>query len=79
MDFENNEGLRAVGRERMMVAEDLSETIHNRHLTSHAVDVEACPDGKASWAMPLYAYIAGAVRQAASLSQTCWSIISPRR
>lgn len=66
VDFDISEGLRTVEREKLMVAEGHSETMHSRHLTGHAVDVVAFTGGQVSWAMPLYADIAGAVRQAAT-------------
>ncbi len=37
-----------------MVAEGHSQTMHSRHLTGHAVDVDAFVNGAVSWDWPLY-------------------------
>ncbi|ATF92399.1 M15 family metallopeptidase [Cedecea neteri] len=64
VDFAVTEGLRSVAREKEMVAEGHSETMHSRHLTGHAVDVVAYASGQVSWTWSLYAAIAQAVKQA---------------
>lgn len=66
VDFGITEGLRSVDREKQMVAEGHSQTMHSRHLTGHAVDVDAVVNGAVSWDWPLYDQIAQAFKQASA-------------
>ncbi|SQC93433.1 Uncharacterised protein [Cedecea neteri] len=49
VDFAVTEGCAPLPREKEMVAEGHSETMHSRHLTGHAVDVVAYASGQVSW------------------------------
>ncbi|EBN4455651.1 M15 family metallopeptidase [Salmonella enterica] len=66
VDFGVTEGLRSMAREKEMVAEGHSETMHSRHLTGHAVDVVAYVNGAVSWDWSLYEQIAVAFKQASA-------------
>lgn len=66
VDFVVIEGLRTKERQRELVASGASKTMDSRHITGHAVDlVPIGPDGKASFAWPLYEKLAPAVKAAA--------------
>lgn len=60
------EGRRTLARQRLLVAQGASKTLRSRHLTGHAIDVAAMAGTKISWALPLYANIADAFREAAA-------------
>lgn len=54
IDFGVSEGLRTLQRQKLMVAEGKSKTIHSKHLPqadglSHAVDLYVLVNGRASW------------------------------
>ncbi|EDA5930028.1 M15 family metallopeptidase [Salmonella enterica subsp. enterica serovar Java] len=66
VDFGVTEGLRSMAREKEMVAEGHSETLHSRHLTGHAIDVVAYVNGAVSWDWSLYKQIAAAFEQASA-------------
>lgn len=57
------EGLRSAARQRQLVAEGRSQTLHSRHLTGHAVDL-VDPAGSYAWAA--MAAIAAAMQAAAN-------------
>jgi peptidoglycan L-alanyl-D-glutamate endopeptidase CwlK len=60
------EGLRTAERQRELVAQGASKTLHSRHLTGHAVDLAPHrPDGRLAFDWPLYHLLAPAVKQAA--------------
>lgn len=65
IDFAVTEGVRTVDRQRELVAKGASTTMNSRHITGHAVDVAAMLGSQVRWDWPLYAKIAGAVKQAA--------------
>jgi peptidoglycan L-alanyl-D-glutamate endopeptidase CwlK len=66
VDFVVIEGLRTVARQKQLVASGASKTMDSRHITGHAVDlVPIGPDGKASFAWPLYDKLGPAVKAAA--------------
>jgi peptidoglycan LD-endopeptidase CwlK len=64
VDFAIIHGLRTEAEEAAYVAEGKSQTMNSRHLTGHAVDVEAVMHGIGSWQDTLYPKIGDAVRQA---------------
>lgn len=64
VDFAVTEGLRGMERQKKLVKQNKSKTLASRHLTGHAVDVAAMPDGKLSWAWDYYEQIAIAFKKA---------------
>lgn len=66
VDFKVNEGVRAIERQRILVAKGASKTMDSRHLTGHAVDLVAIVSGAPRWDWPLYFKIAKAVQRAAN-------------
>lgn len=66
IDFRITCGLRTLAEQQQLVAEKKSKTLKSRHLTGHAIDFVALPDGKPSWNMPLYVTIAAAFKRAAA-------------
>ena len=66
LDFVVIEGLRTKERQRQLVANGDSKTMNSRHLGGYAVDIVPIgPNGKASFAWPLYDKLAPAVKAAA--------------
>jgi len=65
VDFTVLEGLRTAERQKKLVQAGASKTMNSRHLTGHAVDLGAYVDGQIDWSWPLYAQIAGAMKDAA--------------
>lgn len=65
VDFGITQGLRTIEEQKENVAKGASQTMNSRHLTGHAVDVLAYPDGKASWDWEHYEKINEAVQTAA--------------
>lgn len=67
VDFVVIEGMRTKERQKELVASGASKTMDSRHLTGHAVDlVPIGPDGKASFAWPLYDKLGPAVKACAA-------------
>lgn len=66
LDFTVLEGLRALERQKQLVAQGASKTMKSRHLTGHAVDLAPMIDGAVSWDWPLYHRLAKIVKQAAA-------------
>lgn len=66
VDFGITEGLRTKERQKELVAEGKSQTMKSRHITGHAVDVYAYPDGQpnGSWDWQYYEQIAKAFKLA---------------
>lgn len=64
VDFTVTEGIRALERQKTLVAKGASTTMNSRHLTGHAVDLAALIDGNLSWDWPLYHKIADAMKEA---------------
>lgn len=62
VDFIVIEGLRTQERQKQLVAEKKSQTMHSRHLTGHAVDL--FPVG-GTWALAEFKPLLKAVKQAA--------------
>lgn len=65
VDFTVLEGLRTAERQQKLVQAGASKTMNSRHLTGHAVDLGAYVDGQIDWSWPLYAQIAGAMKDSA--------------
>jgi peptidoglycan L-alanyl-D-glutamate endopeptidase CwlK len=59
------EGLRAMARQKELVAQGASQTLDSRHITGHAVDVAPYVGGRVRWDWPLFFPIIAAVREAA--------------
>lgn len=65
IDFTVLEGLRAMSRQRKLVASGASRTLRSRHLTGHAVDIAPLVDGQVSWDWPIYHRLAPTIKKAA--------------
>ena len=61
-DFTVLEGLRSRARQKQLVAQGASRTMHSRHITGHAVDIAPYP---VSWDWARFYPIADAMKQAA--------------
>lgn len=64
------EGARTIERQRELVAQGASQTMNSRHipgtdLLCKAADLAPAPDGKPSWAWPLYHVLAEHMKAAA--------------
>lgn len=68
--FEITDGVRTLEYQKSLVAKGASKTMKSRHLTGHAVDVVATPDGNVSWDMEYYRIIAQAIKAAADYLET---------
>jgi peptidoglycan L-alanyl-D-glutamate endopeptidase CwlK len=66
IDFGVIEGRRTLDRQRQLIAQGASQTMHSRHLTGHAIDIMAYVGGQGRWDAGLYYGIAGAFIQAAT-------------
>ena len=66
LDFVVTEGLRSLQRQRELVKEGASRTLHSRHLTGHAIDVAALSGGKIIWDWPAFERLAVAFKAAAA-------------
>jgi peptidoglycan LD-endopeptidase CwlK len=66
IDFRITEGLRTRERQAYLVKKGASRTMRSRHITGHAIDFVALPNGVVSWDFPLYTRIADAFKKAAS-------------
>lgn len=72
VDFAVICGARTIAEQKKLVAQGASKTMRSRHIPgadglSRAVDIAPIgPDGKISWAWPLYHKLAVAVKQAAA-------------
>lgn len=64
-DFGITEGFRSAERQRQLVAAGKSQTQNSRHLTGHAVDVDAFVNGVVNWDFANYEQIAKAMKKAA--------------
>ena len=65
IQFQVGEGLRTAARQKELMASGATQTLNSRHLTGHAVDLFAYPEGKLSWDWKYYYQIEEAVKQAA--------------
>lgn len=59
------EGLRSLAQQQRNVNAGVSQTMHSRHLTGHAVDIAPLVDGGITWAWPAYYPLAKVVKAAA--------------
>ena len=66
VDFGITEGVRSLERQKACLAAGKSWTLHSRHLTGHAIDVDAFVNGEVRWEWPLFERIAAAMKNAAS-------------
>jgi hypothetical protein len=66
VDFGITEGVRSLERQKACLAAGKSWTLHSRHLTGHAIDVDAFVDGKVCWEWPQFEKIAAAMKLAAT-------------
>lgn len=65
IDFSVLEGLRALERQKQLVADGFSQTLKSKHLTGHAVDLGCLVDGKITWDKQHYVTLSLAVKKAA--------------
>jgi len=65
VDFAVFEGLRTVERQRELVANGASRTMHSYHLTGRAVDLVPYLGKRLQWQLPLCEQVAIAMREAA--------------
>lgn len=65
IDFAVIEGVRTMARQEELVAKNLSQTMHSKHLTGDAVDLMAYVCGRGCWELAVYDDIADAVKEAA--------------
>lgn len=66
IDFAVHEGLRTLETQKEYVRAGVSQTMHSRHLTGHAVDLVPYIDGKLRWEWPPIFEIACAMDAAAT-------------
>lgn len=66
IDFRITEGLRTKERQAHLVKKGASKTMRSRHITGHAIDFVALPNGVVSWDFPLYTQISQAFKKAAA-------------
>lgn len=67
VDFGVTCGMRTIAEQKKLLAEGKTQTMNSRHLTGHAIDLAAMPDGKLSWDWGYYHQLAVAMKQAASI------------
>ena len=65
IDFRITEGLRTRERQAYLFKKGATRTMNSRHITGHAIDFVALPDGVVSWDFPLYTQISAAFQKAA--------------
>jgi peptidoglycan L-alanyl-D-glutamate endopeptidase CwlK len=65
IDFRITEGLRTRERQAYLLKKGATRTMNSRHITGHAIDFVALPDGVVSWDFPLYTQISAAFQKAA--------------
>lgn len=66
VDFRITEGLRTKERQMYLVKKGASKTMRSRHITGHAIDFVALPNGEVSWDFNYYKQIAAAFQKAAA-------------
>lgn len=66
-DFSITEGVRSLERQKELVAQKKSTTMHSRHLTGHAVDIAVIVDGKISWDIRVYKDVTDHIKNIAKL------------
>jgi peptidoglycan L-alanyl-D-glutamate endopeptidase CwlK len=67
LEFIVTEGLRTLDRQKILLAQGKSRTMHSRHLTGHAVDLAVLSGGEVSWAWPSYQQLAAVMSDAARI------------
>lgn len=65
LDFIVTEGVRTLERQQQLYNKGASQTMKSKHLTGHAVDLAALVGTEVRWDWPLYAKLAGAMKEAA--------------
>lgn len=66
VDFRVIEGLRTRERQMYLVKKGASKTMRSRHITGHAIDFVALPNGEVSWDFQYYRQISEAFKKAAA-------------
>jgi len=66
IDFRITEGLRTKERQAYLMKKGATRTMRSRHITGHAIDFVALPNGVVSWDFPLYTQISQSFKQAAA-------------
>lgn len=66
-DFIITEGVRALERQKELVAQGKSKTMHSRHLTGHAVDIAVLVEGKVTWDLKYYKTVTDHIKAVAKL------------
>lgn len=66
VDFRITEGLRTKERQAYLMKKGATRTMRSRHITGHAIDFVALPNGVVSWDFPLYTQISQAFKKAAA-------------
>lgn len=66
LDFTVLEGLRALERQKQLMASGATRTMKSRHLTGHAVDLAPMVGSEVRWDWPLYNKLAPIVKAAAA-------------
>lgn len=67
IDFVVIEGLRSEEKQHKLVEDGASQTYNSRHITGHAVDLAALPNGVLSWEFKYYKILSEFVKKAAEL------------
>jgi peptidoglycan L-alanyl-D-glutamate endopeptidase CwlK len=65
VDFIVTEGVRAMKRQRELVAAGASRTLRSRHLSGHAIDFAPMIGGEVTWKWPPFRLIADVFKRAA--------------
>lgn len=66
IDFRITEGLRTKERQAYLLRKGATRTMRSRHITGHAIDFVALPNGEVSWDFEYYRQIAAAFHKAAA-------------
>ena len=66
VDFRITEGLRTKERQAYLLKKGATRTMRSRHITGHAIDFVALPNGEVSWDFPYYTQISQAFKKAAA-------------
>lgn len=67
-DFAISEGVRSLDRQKELVAQGKSKTLHSRHLTGKAVDIAVFVDGKLTWDLKYYKAVTDHIKAVAVLN-----------
>ena len=66
VDFRITEGLRTKERQAYLLKKGATRTMRSRHITGHAIDFVALPNGEVSWDFQYYTQISQAFKKAAA-------------